>query len=88
MKKVKASETLVQTLKNWGIDHVYGLPGDSIDTVVDALRKEQEAIEFIHVRHEEVATLAAAAYTKLTGKIGVALSIGEILGNSSSKRDV
>ncbi|EHC6545870.1 pyruvate oxidase, partial [Listeria monocytogenes] len=76
MKKVKASETLVQTLKNWGIDHVYGLPGDSIDTVVDALRKEQEAIEFIHVRHEEVATLAAAAYTKLTGKIGVALSIG------------
>lgn len=49
MKKVKASETLVQTLKNWGIDHVYGLPGDSIDTVVDALRKEQEAIEFIHV---------------------------------------
>ncbi len=76
MKKVKASETLVQTLKNWGIDHVYGLPGDSIDTVVDALRKEQEDIEFIHVRHEEVAALSAAAYAKLTGKIGVALSIG------------
>ncbi len=76
MSKVKASETLVQTLKNWGIDHVYGLPGDSIDTVVDALREEQEEIEFIHVRHEEVATLAAAAYSKLTGKIGVALSIG------------
>lgn len=76
MKKVKASTAMVQIMKNWGIDHVYGLPGDSIDTVVDALRTESEAIEFIHVRHEEVATLSAAAYAKLTGKIGVALSIG------------
>lgn len=76
MKKVKASKAMVQIMKNWGIDHVYGIPGDSIDTVVDALRLESKSIEFIHVRHEEVATLAAAAYSKLTGKIGVALAIG------------
>lgn len=74
--KTKGSEVLVEVLKNWGVDHVYGLPGDSIDTVVEALRKEQEQIDFIHVRHEEVATLAAASYAKLTGKIGVALAIG------------
>ncbi|WP_253180905.1 thiamine pyrophosphate-binding protein, partial [Listeria monocytogenes] len=76
MKIVKASETPVQTLKNWGIDHVYGLPGDLIDTVVDALRKPQAAIEFIHLWHAEDATLAAPAYNKLKGKIVVALSIG------------
>ncbi|MBC1500739.1 pyruvate oxidase [Listeria weihenstephanensis] len=76
MSKMKASTALVNVLKNWDIDHVYGIPGDSIDTVVDALRKEQDTIKFIHVRHEEVATLAASSYTKLTGKIGVALAIG------------
>src|SRR5699024_8988020 len=58
------------------IDHLYGIPGDSIDAVVDRLRTERNNIEFINVRHEEVASLAAAGYTKLTGKIGVALSIG------------
>ncbi|WP_163651704.1 pyruvate oxidase [Listeria sp. PSOL-1] len=74
MKK-KGTKVLVDVLKNWQIDHVYGIPGDSIDTVVEALREEQEAIKFIHVRHEEVAALSAAAYAKLTGKIAVALSI-------------
>lgn len=88
MKKVKASETLVQTLKNWGIDHVYGLPGDSIDTVVDALRKEQEAIEFIHVRHEEVATLAAAAYTKINRQNWCRIIYRWSWSNPSSKRNV
>src|SRR5699024_3462470 len=57
-------------------DHVYGIPGDSIDTVVDALKKLENEFKFYHVRHEEVATLAASSYTKLTGKIAVALSIG------------
>lgn len=76
MGKINAGSAVVNVLKNWDIDHVYGLPGDSIDNIVDALQKEQDSIKFIHVRHEEVASLSAAAYTKLTGKIGVALSIG------------
>lgn len=88
MKKVKASETLVQTLKNWGIDHVYGLPGDSIDTVVDALRKEQEAIEFIHVRHEEVATLAAAKIYQINRQNWCRIIYRRPRSNSSSKRHV
>lgn len=76
MAKIKANEALVKALKVWDIDHIYGIPGDSIDAVVDNLRTERESIDFVHVRHEEVASLTAASYTKLTGKIGVALSIG------------
>ncbi|GGB08770.1 pyruvate oxidase [Macrococcus hajekii] len=76
MGKIKANLALVKALKNWGIDHVYGIPGDSIDSVVDALKQEEENIKFYNVRHEEVATLAAASYTKLTGKIAVSLGIG------------
>lgn len=76
MSKVKANMGVIRALEAWGIDHVYGIPGDSIDAVVDGLKTAESRIKFIHVRHEEVASLSAAAYTKLTGKIGVALSIG------------
>ncbi|ARJ28816.1 pyruvate oxidase [Staphylococcus lugdunensis] len=76
MAKIKANEVLVRALQAWDIDHLYGIPGDSIDAVVDNLRTVRDAFKFYHVRHEEVASLAAASYTKMTGKIGVALSIG------------
>ncbi|HDP2627823.1 TPA: pyruvate oxidase [Staphylococcus aureus] len=76
MAKIKANEALVKALQAWDIDHLYGIPGDSIDAVVDSLRTVRNQFKFYHVRHEEVASLAAAGYTKLTGKIGVALSIG------------
>ncbi|MTT31348.1 pyruvate oxidase [Terrilactibacillus sp. BCM23-1] len=76
MGKKKASDVVVQLFENWGIDHVYGIPGDSINTMVEALRKKQDKITFYNVRHEEVASMAAAAYSKLTGKIGVCLAIG------------
>jgi pyruvate oxidase len=76
LAKIKGNHALVKALQAWDIDHIYGIPGDSIDAVVDSLRTERNNIDFLHVRHEEVGSLAAASYTKLTGKIGVALSIG------------
>ena len=76
MAKIKANEALVKALQAWDIDHLYGIPGDSIDAVVDSLRTVRDQFKFYHVRHEEVASLAAGSYTKMTGKIGVALSIG------------
>lgn len=76
MAKIKANEALVKALQAWDIDHLWGIPGDSVDAVVDNLRTVRDTFKFYHVRHEEVASLSAAAYTKLTGKIGVALSIG------------
>lgn len=69
MSKIKANDALVKALSNWGIDHVYGIPGDTIDTVVDALKSAKDKIKFYQVRHEEVASLAARSYAKLTGKI-------------------
>lgn len=71
----KAGELAVELLSDWGIDHIYGLPGDSINHLVEQLRKDKEKIQFIQVRHEETAALAASSYAKLTGKIGVCLSI-------------
>ena len=76
MAKIKANQALVKTIGCMKSGPLYGIPGDSIDAVVDSLRTVREDLKFYHVRHEEVASLTAASYTKLTGKIGVALSIG------------
>ena len=73
---MKAADQLVAVLESWKVNKSYGLPGDSIDTTVDALDRGQDKIRFIQVRHEEVASLAAAADAKLTGNLGVCLSIG------------
>lgn len=70
-KMINASIAMVKVLESWGIDHLYGIPGGSINSTMDALYKEQTAIKYIQVRHEEVGALAAAADAKLTGKIGV-----------------
>ncbi|MGG3623592.1 pyruvate oxidase [Bacillus gobiensis] len=75
MPKQTARKVAAELLKQWNIDHIYGLPGDSINEFIEELRKEEDAIRFIQVRHEETAALAAAAEAKLTGKIGVCLSI-------------
>ena len=76
MLKIKAADKMVQVMAAWGIDNVYGLPGDSVDTTVEALYRHQDQIKFTQVRHEEVAALAASAHAKLTGRVGVCLSIG------------
>lgn len=70
------ADRLVDVLTAWGVDHVYGLPGDSIDTTVDGIRRQADKVKFIQVRHEEVGALAAAAEAKLTDKLAVCLSIG------------
>ncbi|WP_406946129.1 pyruvate oxidase [Halobacillus sp. SY10] len=71
----RTGEVMTQQLINWGVDHIYGMPGDSINELIDDLRKRQDEIEFIQVRHEETGALSAAAYAKLTGKLGVTAAI-------------
>ena len=69
-----ASDVLVERLLAWGVDTIFGLPGDGINGVMEALRKSQDKIRFIHVRHEESAAFMACAYAKFTGRLGVCLS--------------
>ncbi len=69
-----ASDQLVERLIEWGIDTVFGLPGDGINGVMEALRTHSEQIRFVHVRHEETAALAACAYGKFTGRPAACLS--------------
>ncbi|HET9112192.1 MAG TPA: thiamine pyrophosphate-dependent enzyme [Ktedonobacterales bacterium] len=69
-----ASDTLVERLIAWGVDTVFGLPGDGINGVIEAFRESQDKIRFIQVRHEEAAAFAACAYSKFTGKLGVCVA--------------
>lgn len=74
--KVRASDKMVDIMSKWGIDNVFGIPGDSVDTTIEAMYRAQSKIKFTHVLHEEVAALSAAAHAKLTGQISACLSIG------------
>jgi pyruvate dehydrogenase (quinone) len=69
-----ASDQLVERLIEWGIDTVFGLPGDGINGVMESLRTHADQIRFVHVRHEETAALAACAYGKFTGRPSACLS--------------
>ena len=68
------SEILLDTIHSWGVDVIFGLPGDGINGIMEALRKRQDQIRFIHVRHEESAAFMACAYAKFTGKLGCCLA--------------
>lgn len=76
MSEHSAGKIAAEVMEEWDIRHIFGLPGDSINHFVDNLRIEKEQLEFIQVRHEEVAALAASSYAKVTGRVGVCLSIG------------
>src|SRR6201994_1361918 len=69
-----AGDVLVQKLIDWGVDTIFGLPGDGINGVMESLRKAQKKIRFVHVRHEESAAFMACAYAKFTGRLGVCLA--------------
>jgi pyruvate dehydrogenase (quinone) len=67
---MNASDVLIETIHAWGVDIIFGLPGDGINGIMEALRKRQDKIRFIQVRHEESAAFMACAYAKHTGKLG------------------
>src|SRR5213596_3066363 len=72
--KTTASDVLVETLLAWGVDTVFGIPGDGINGIIEAFRKRQDKIRFIQVRHEEAAAFMACAYAKFTGRLGVCVA--------------
>ncbi|MGC2221104.1 MAG: thiamine pyrophosphate-requiring protein [Methylocella sp.] len=73
------SDWFVQRLKAWGVTRIYGYSGDGINGVLGALQRADEdgqRIDFVQVRHEEMAAFMATAHAKFTGELGVCLSTG------------
>ena len=73
MKKI-ASELLIERLADWGVDTVFGLPGDGINGIMEGLRRHQDRVRFFLVHHEEAAAFMATGYAKATGRLGVCLA--------------
>jgi len=69
-----AADVLIETMYDWGVDVVFGLPGDGINGLMEALRKRQDRIRFVQVRHEESAAFMACGYAKFTGKMAACLA--------------
>ena len=69
-----ASEALIERLADWGVDTVFGLPGDGINGIMEGLRRHSDRVRFFLVHHEEAAAFMATAYAKATGKLGVCLA--------------
>ncbi len=64
------AESLVKTLAAAGVKRIYGIVGDSLNGITDALRR-QKTIQWVHVRHEEVAAFAAGADAHVSGELAV-----------------
>src|ERR671910_3667254 len=73
--KTTAADVMIDILiHDWDVNTIFGLPGDGINGLMEALRKRKDRIRFIQVRHEESAAFMACAYAKYTGKLGVCLA--------------
>ena len=70
----KAADILLDTLQAWGVDTIFGLAGDGINGIMEALRTRQDRLRFVHVMHEESAAFMATAYAKWTGRIGCCIA--------------
>jgi pyruvate dehydrogenase (quinone) len=68
------SDVLIDGLIGWGVDTIFGMPGDGINGIMEAIRQREGRIRFIQVRHEESAALMACAHAKWTGRLGCCLA--------------
>src|SRR5437899_6952434 len=69
-----AADVLIETLLDWDVEVIFGLPGDGINGIMESLRTHQDKIRFVQVRHEEAAAFMACGYAKFTGRLGVCLA--------------
>jgi pyruvate dehydrogenase (quinone) len=67
----QVSDLIVERLIEWGVDTIFGFPGDGVDGFFESLRTHQDKLKVIQVRHEEAAAFAAVGYAKYTGRLGV-----------------
>lgn len=69
-----AADLLIETLIDWGVEYIFGFPGDGINGVFESLRTHADQIHFVQVRHEEAAAFMATSYAKFTGKLGCCIA--------------
>lgn len=70
---MNVSDQIINILSHIGVKQIFGIPGDTIDSMMESLRKQND-IEFIILRHEESGAFAASAQAKLTGKLAVCVA--------------
>ena len=68
------SEVFISRLADWGVDTIFGIPGDGINGLMEGLRRNADRVRFVLVHHEEAAAFMATAYAKQTGRLGVCLA--------------
>ena len=68
------ADLLIERLIDWGVETIFGFPGDGVNGIFESLRTREDKIRFIQVRHEEAAAFAACGYAKYTGRLGVCLA--------------
>jgi pyruvate dehydrogenase (quinone) len=68
------SDHLLQRLSEWGVQRIYGYPGDGINGIMGALDRASDRLQFVQARHEEMAAFMACAHAKFTGEVGVCLA--------------
>jgi pyruvate dehydrogenase (quinone) len=69
--KESVGESLAKRLVEWGVDTIFGLPGDGINGLMEGFRRTQQSLKFVLVHHEEAAAFMACGYAKATGRLGV-----------------
>lgn len=69
-----AADVMIESLMDWGVEVIFGMPGDGINGLMESLRQRKDKIRFVQVRHEESAAFMACAYAKYTGRLGVCLA--------------
>ena len=75
MAELTGGQAIIQSLKQYGVDTVFGLPGAQLDNIFDALYEERGNIRVIHTRHEQTTAYMAFGYAQATGKVGVCLVV-------------
>src|SRR3954452_5806593 len=73
-KTLTVADLLVDRLVAWGVDTIFGLPGDGVNGIFEALRTHQDRMKFIQVRHEEAAAFAACGHARYTGGLAGCLA--------------
>src|SRR5213082_4216585 len=68
------SDFLIKRINEWGLKRIYGYPGDGINGIIGAIDRANGSVEYIQVRHEEMAAFMACAHAKFTGEVGVCMA--------------